>query len=200
ALPIYLVGDGLGEELLHPVQPGVLVVADLALDVDLRALAQVLAGDLAELAEEGHPVPLGVFLRIAVAVLAYRRRGEADLGDRHAALGVPGLGGVAELADEDRLVDATCHGNGPGFRVESMPPQGRKATQYTGQQQASAHRQTAARRVGKHPSGPPEHTACPGGAGCSALRRPSSTLSTSPRSKSLKSCSLDIRIHCLVAA
>src|SRR5690606_27135924 len=114
------------------VLPGVLVVADLALDVDLRALAQVLAGDLAELAEEGHPVPLGVFLRIAVAVLAYRRRGEADLGDRHAALGVPGLGVVAEVADEDRLVDATCHGNGPGFRAESMPTQGRKATQHAG--------------------------------------------------------------------
>src|SRR3546814_12186822 len=57
---LHLVGDDLGEVLLHPVLAGVLVVADLAFHVDLRALAQVLAGDLAELAEEGHPVPLEI--------------------------------------------------------------------------------------------------------------------------------------------
>src|SRR5690606_32691520 len=39
---LHLVGDDLGEELLHSVLVGVLVVADLALDVDLRTLAQVL--------------------------------------------------------------------------------------------------------------------------------------------------------------
>src|SRR5690606_28637800 len=106
---LHLVGDDLGEVLLHPVLAGVLVVADLAFDVHLRALAQVLAGDLAELAEEGHPVPLGVLLGVAVAVLAHAGGGQADLGDRHAALGVLDLRVVAEVADQDRLVDATGH-------------------------------------------------------------------------------------------
>src|SRR5690606_31255496 len=41
--------------------------------------------------------------------LAHRGGGEADLGDGHAALRVPGFGIVAEIADKDRLVDATGH-------------------------------------------------------------------------------------------
>src|SRR5690554_439599 len=106
---LHLVGHDLGEELLHPVLAGELVVADLAFHVHLRALAQVFAGDLAELAEESHPVPLGVLLGVAVLVLAHAGGGQADLGDRHAALGVFGLRVVAEVADQDRLVDATGH-------------------------------------------------------------------------------------------
>src|SRR5690606_23206957 len=112
---LHLVGDDLGEELLDAVLAGVLVVADLALDIDLRTLAQVLAGDLGQLAEEGHPVPLGVLLGVAVAVLAHRGGGQADLGDRHAALGVLGLGVVAQVADQDRLVDAARHCRPSGF-------------------------------------------------------------------------------------
>src|SRR5690606_40870646 len=42
-------------------------------------------------------------------VLAHRGGGQADLGDGHAALGVAGFGIVAEIADKDRLVDATGH-------------------------------------------------------------------------------------------
>src|SRR3546814_9854286 len=78
---LHLVGDDLGEVLLHPVLDGVLVVADLAFHVDLRALEQVIAGDLAELAEAGHPVTLGVFLRIPVAVPADAGGRQADLGE-----------------------------------------------------------------------------------------------------------------------
>src|SRR5690606_12158695 len=88
---LHLVGHDLGEELLDPVLAGVLVVADLAFHVDLRALAQVLAGDLAKLAEESHAVPLRIFLRVAVAVLADAGGRQADLGDGHAALGVFGF-------------------------------------------------------------------------------------------------------------
>src|SRR5690606_6137870 len=107
---LHLVGDDLGEVLLHPVLAGVLVVADLAFHVDLRALAQVFAGDLAELAEEGHAVPLRVLLGVAVAVLADAGGRQADLGDGHATLGVLGFRVVAEIADQDGLVDAACHG------------------------------------------------------------------------------------------
>src|SRR5690606_12391546 len=107
---LHLAGDDLGEELLDPVLAGVLVVSDFAFHVDLRALAQVLAGELAELAEEGHAVPLRVLLRIAVAVLADAGGRQADLGDGHATLGVLGFRVVAEISDQDGLVDAACHG------------------------------------------------------------------------------------------
>src|SRR5690606_5194164 len=107
---LHLVGDDVGVVALLAVVADVLAVADPAFDVDLRALAQVLGRDLAELAEEGHPVPLGLFLVVAVAILAHRGGGQADLGDGHAALGVPGFGVVAEIADKDCLVDAAGHG------------------------------------------------------------------------------------------
>src|SRR3546814_20936676 len=83
---LHLVGDDLGVVLLHPVLAGVLVVADLDFNVDLPALAPVLAGDLAELAEEGPPVPLGVFLRLAVAVLAVTGSRQAYIGHGHVTL------------------------------------------------------------------------------------------------------------------
>src|SRR5690606_31974048 len=57
---LHLVGDDVGVVALLAVVAGVLAVADPALDVDLRTLAQVFGRDLAELAEEGHPVPLGL--------------------------------------------------------------------------------------------------------------------------------------------
>src|SRR5690606_33109299 len=106
---LHLVGDDLGDVALLPVLAGELVVADAALDVALRALAQVLAGDLAELAEQLHPVPLGALLGVAVAVLAHAGGGQADRGHRHSGLGVLDLGIVAEVADEDDLVDAARH-------------------------------------------------------------------------------------------
>src|SRR5690606_14165778 len=106
---LHLVGDDVGVVALLAVVADVLAVADPALDVDLRAFAQVFGRDLGELAEEGHAVPLGLFLGVAVPVLAHRGGGQADLGDGHAALGVAGFGIVAEIADKDRLVDATGH-------------------------------------------------------------------------------------------
>src|SRR5690606_29068289 len=106
---LHLVGDDLGDVALLAILAGELVVADRAFDVALRTLAQVLAGDLAELAEELHPVPLGAFLLVAVAVLAHAGGGQADGGHGHAGLGVLGFGIVAEVADQDHLVDAARH-------------------------------------------------------------------------------------------
>src|SRR3546814_7954422 len=58
---LHLVGDDLGEVLLHPVLAGVLVVADLAFHVDLRALAQVLRS-------EEHTSELQSLMRTSYAV------------------------------------------------------------------------------------------------------------------------------------
>src|SRR5690606_22533828 len=106
---LHLVGDDVRVVALLPVVAGVLAVADPALDVHLRTLAQVLGRDLAELAEEGHAVPFGLFLGVAVAVLSHTGRREADLGHGHAALRVLRLRDVAQVADENCFVDATGH-------------------------------------------------------------------------------------------
>src|SRR5690606_16784902 len=95
---LHLVGDDLGDVALLAVLAGELVVADRAFHVALRALAQVLAGDLAELAEELHPVPLCALLGVAIAVLAHAGGGQADGGHGHAGLRVLGFGIVAEVA------------------------------------------------------------------------------------------------------
>src|SRR5690606_39274641 len=81
---LHLVGDDVGAVALLAVLPGVLVVADLAFDIHLRALAQVLGDDLAQLAEEHHAVPFGAFLGVALAVLAHAGGGQADAGHGHA--------------------------------------------------------------------------------------------------------------------
>src|SRR5690606_5095538 len=106
---LHLVGDDVGEVLLDPVLAGELVVADRAFDVDLAALAQVLAGDLAQLPEQLHPVPLGALLGVAVLVLAHRGRGQRQGADGHAALGVLHVGVVAEVSDQDHFVHAAGH-------------------------------------------------------------------------------------------
>lgn len=106
---LHFIGDDVGGVLLHAVLAGVLVVAQAAFDVDRAALAQVLAGDLAELAEEHHAVPFGALLLVAILVLADAGGGQADAGDRHAALGVLHVRVVAEIADQDDFVDAARH-------------------------------------------------------------------------------------------
>src|SRR5690606_38796591 len=80
---LHFVGDDVGELLLHPVVARMLAVADPALDVDLRTLAQVLGRDLAQLPEERNAVPFGLFLLLAVLALAGAGGSEADLGNRH---------------------------------------------------------------------------------------------------------------------
>src|SRR3546814_13211484 len=68
---LHLVGDDLGEVLLHPVLAGVLFVADLAFHVDLRSLSQLLAGYLSDLAAQAHPFPLAFFLLLSFSVLPH---------------------------------------------------------------------------------------------------------------------------------
>src|SRR5690606_39180715 len=86
---LHLVGHDVGVVALLTIIAGRFAVGDAAFHVDLRTLAQVLAGDLAELAEECHAVPFGLFLVVAITILADRGGGQAGFGDGHAALRVP---------------------------------------------------------------------------------------------------------------
>src|SRR5437763_11625298 len=82
-----------------------------ALDIDLRALAQVFLGNLDEALVEDHDaVPLGALLALArdpVAPALARR--QVQIGDADAVLGRADLGVAPEIADEDHLVDAASH-------------------------------------------------------------------------------------------
>jgi hypothetical protein len=63
----------------------VLARAQLAFDIDLRALLQILARDLGELAEKADAVPFGGFLLFAAGlVLPGLGSRDADVGDRFA--------------------------------------------------------------------------------------------------------------------
>jgi hypothetical protein len=102
------VGHDLGGVLVLAVLVLPLARLEAPFHVDLGALLQVLAGDLGQLAEEGHAVPLGLFLLVAVLVLPRLRGGDRDVRDRAPVRHVAGLGIAPEVADEDHLVDR-CH-------------------------------------------------------------------------------------------
>ena len=80
---------------------------DLALQIDLRALAQILFGDLAEiLVEDDDAVPFGPLLAIAVAVLPILRRGDAQIDDFTAIVERTRFRIVAKIPDQNNLVHA----------------------------------------------------------------------------------------------
>jgi hypothetical protein len=82
-----------------------------AFQVNLRALLEVLLDDLAEALVEDHDaVPLGFFLALAGGLVAPAfRGGHPQIRDRAAVLGAANFRIRTEIADEDYLVDATCH-------------------------------------------------------------------------------------------
>src|SRR5262249_17879522 len=107
-------------EVLQHHLGGVLVLArlilpfarlQLALEIDLRALLQILLGHPAKpLVEDDHAVPFGLLAALAGCLVAPGiRGGHAQIGDRPAVLRAPDLGIFAEIADQDRLVHATGH-------------------------------------------------------------------------------------------
>src|SRR5882762_5512173 len=85
--------------------------AQASLDVDLRALAQVLAGDLRQAPEERHAVPFGALLLLTGLLVAPAFAGR-DAQVRHGRAGGHGasLGVGPQVAYENDLVDATRHG------------------------------------------------------------------------------------------
>ena len=103
----------LGRIFLDAVLVGVLAGLELALEIDLGALLQILLDDFAEpFVEDHHAVPLGLFLALAGGLVAPAfRSGDRQVGDRTPVLGAPDFRIAAEIADEDHLVDRTCHGS-----------------------------------------------------------------------------------------
>src|SRR5207253_6178964 len=87
-----------------------------ALDVDLPAFLQVLAGDLRLAPEKDHGVPFGALLLLAVLVFPGIGRRHPDIGYGVAAGRVTRLGVPAEVANQNHLVHG-CHSETP---IDSM--------------------------------------------------------------------------------
>jgi len=83
-----------------------------ALDIDLRALLQILLDDLDELLVEDHDaVPLGALLALTAPFVAPALRGgDGQIRDAHAVLSGADLRIPAEIADENYFIDASGHG------------------------------------------------------------------------------------------
>src|SRR5579883_1276046 len=83
----------------------------LALDIDLRALAHVLLRDLSQLLVEDHDaVPFGALLALAALAIAPGvRRGDRHVHHGSAVLHGRHFGVAAEIADQDDLVHAARH-------------------------------------------------------------------------------------------
>src|SRR5580692_7330116 len=86
-----------------------------ALDVNLRALLEILLGDPAQiLIEDNDAMPFGFFAPLAGSlVLPGIRRGEAQIGHRPTVLGATNFRIGAEVANQDHFVDASCHDTFP---------------------------------------------------------------------------------------
>jgi len=82
-----------------------------AFEINLRALFQVLLGDLREpFTENDDPMPFGLLASLAgVFVAPGLRRCHPQIDDGTAVLGTAYLRVSAQIADENDLVDAACH-------------------------------------------------------------------------------------------
>src|SRR5262245_6818022 len=102
----------------------------LALDVNLRALLQILLGDAREvLVEDHHAVPLGLLAPLAGRLVApVFAGGQPQIDDRPPILGLADFRVGAEIADENDLVDRSGHGMRPpsgawlGLRPPNLAP------------------------------------------------------------------------------
>src|SRR5690606_16075474 len=83
---------------------------ELALDIDLRTLPQVLRGNLGQLAEHRNAVPFRAFFLLARLLVFPGLVGrETQIGHGRAAWHVTRLGVLSEIADDDYLVDSASH-------------------------------------------------------------------------------------------
>src|SRR5262245_30636821 len=96
----------LGRVFLDTILVSVFAGLELALEINLRALLQVLLDDLAQpLVEDHHPVPLGLFPALAgILVAPVLRCRDRQIGDRTAVLRAPDLRIAAQIADQNHLV------------------------------------------------------------------------------------------------
>src|SRR5262252_7986238 len=91
----------------------------LALDVDLRTLLQILLGHLGEILVEDHyAVPLGPFPPLAGRLVppGFGSR-QPQVDDRPTVLGPADFGIGAKIADQDYLINATSHVRSPLRRM-----------------------------------------------------------------------------------
>src|SRR5256714_12308397 len=103
--------DDLGRVALVPLLVLPLACAQASLDVDLRALAQVLAGDFRQAPEERDAVPFGPLLLLTGLLVAPALAGRhAQVRDRGSGGHRAGLGIGPQVSNDDDLVDATRHG------------------------------------------------------------------------------------------
>src|SRR5262249_58381494 len=84
--------------------------SDLAFDVDLLALLQVLAADLGELAPGHDPMPFRLLGLLPALVDPALGGGETEIGDRLTPGGVAHLRIGSQMSDQNDLVDA-AHGD-----------------------------------------------------------------------------------------
>src|SRR5262249_60466811 len=88
--------------------------AQATFNVDLRAFAQVFAGDLGEPTEERHAVPLGALLLFARLLVAPALAGgDPQVRHRGARRHRASLGVRAQVTDENDFVDTARHGGNP---------------------------------------------------------------------------------------
>src|SRR5437016_12694949 len=111
---LQIVADDLGRIALVSLLILPLARAQAPLDVDLRALAQVLACDLREPPEERHAMPLGALLLLAGLLVAPAFAGRhAQVRDCGSGGHRAGLGIGPQVSNDDDLIDATRHGVSP---------------------------------------------------------------------------------------
>src|SRR5215470_14421481 len=111
---------------LGAVLVGVFARLELALEIDLRALAQILLGDLAQVLVEDHDaVPLGLFLPLARRLVTPGFGGCNGEVDHGIAGGqTPHLRVAPEIADQYDFVDAPRHCSSPcvlGLTLTLLP-------------------------------------------------------------------------------
>src|SRR5580658_585578 len=107
---LQLVADDLGRVTLVALLVLPFAGAQAPFDIDLRALAQIFAGDLGEAPEERHAMPLGALLLLAALLIPPALAGgDAQVGDRRARGHGAGLGVGAEVANQNHFVDAARH-------------------------------------------------------------------------------------------
>ncbi len=104
-----------GRVLLDAALVGPFAGLQRALNVNLRALLQILLDNLAKrFGEDDDAMPLRLFLALAgVLVAPGVRRGDAQIGDRPSVLCPPDFRILAEVADQNHLVHATRHRRSP---------------------------------------------------------------------------------------
>src|SRR5690625_4518006 len=108
---LHFVGNDFGGPAVLAVLALPLARLDATLDVNLGALAQVLAGNFAQAAKHDHAMPFGALAHFTRLPVAPGLGGcNANIGDRAAARGVAGFRVSTKISNQYCLVDSTRHG------------------------------------------------------------------------------------------